>query len=415
MKNKWTLLALLCAIFVTYTVDRALLGLLAVPIQKDLGLTDVQFGFVSAAIFWTFSVCVPFSGLAGDRFDRRKLIGFAAVAWSAMAILAGFAGGFWSLFLLASVALVAPQTMYGPSANALLAECHADTRTIALSCHQAAYYTGWFVSGAAVAGVLALFGSWRAAFFTFGTVGLVLGVGFLIWAGRTGGTSVTSGTGGTSVTRGTKPTLVNSLKSFFGCRTALLVALCYVLEAFVGFGYASWGPKFIAQKFDLTPSAAGTGVMFSYNAAAFAAILVSGFVTDRLVKRYPRFRLALSAGAVLLQVPALVAFALVPSLPLVWTAAAFLGAMIGVVGANQFTMIFDVVSSQYRAGSIGFLNVIAGLVGSTAPIILGALSQNFGVRGFEIGFASFGGVVLVAVVSLVCAMLFTLKSDLIRE
>lgn len=415
MKNKWTLLALLCAIFVTYTVDRALLGLLAVPIQKDLGLTDVQFGFVSAAIFWTFSVCVPFSGLAGDRFDRRKLIGFAAVAWSAMAILAGYAGGFWSLFLLASVALVAPQTMYGPSANALLAECHADTRTIALSCHQAAYYTGWFVSGAAVAGVLALFGSWRAAFFTFGTVGLVLGVGFLIWAGRTGGTSVTSGTGGTSVTRGTKPTLVNSLKSFFGCRTALLVALCYVLEAFVGFGYASWGPKFIAQKFDLTPSAAGTGVMFSYNAAAFAAILVSGFVTDRLVKRYPRFRLALSAGAVLLQVPALVAFALVPSLPLVWTAAAFLGAMIGVVGANQFTMIFDVVSSQYRAGSIGFLNVIAGLVGSTAPIILGALSQNFGVRGFEIGFASFGGVVLVAVVSLVCAMLFTLKSDLIRE
>ena len=412
MKNKWTLLALLCAIFVTYTVDRALLGLLAVPIQKDLGLTDVQFGFVSAAIFWTFSVCVPFSGLAGDRFDRRKLIGFAAVAWSAMAILAGFAGGFWSLFLLASVALVAPQTMYGPSANALLAECHADTRTIALSCHQAAYYTGWFVSGAAVAGVLALFGSWRAAFFTFGTVGLVLGVGFLIWAG---GTSVTSGTGGTSGTSGTKPTLVNSLKSFFGCRTALLVALCYVLEAFVGFGYASWGPKFIAQKFDLTPSAAGTGVMFSYNAAAFAAILVSGFVTDRLVKRYPRFRLALSAGAVLLQVPALVAFALVPSLPLVWTAAAFLGAMIGVVGANQFTMIFDVVSSQYRAGSIGFLNVIAGLVGSTAPIILGALSQNFGVRGFEIGFASFGGVVLVAVVSLVCAMLFTLKSDLIRE
>ena len=409
MRNKWFLLAFLCLIFITYTVDRALLGLLVVPIQKDLGLTDVQFGFLSAAIFWTFSVCVPFSGLAGDRFNRAKIIGFAAVAWSAMAILAGFAGGFWTLFLFASIALVAPQTMYGPSANALLAEQHVRTRTVALSCHQAAYYTGWCLSGAAVAGVLALLGTWRAAFFVFGTVGLLLGAAFLWFAGRT------SGTGETSRTRETKLTLASSLKSFFGCRTALLVAVCYVLEVFIGFGYCSWGTKFIAQKFDLAPSVAGTGVMFSYNIAAFLAILVTGFVTDRFVRKFPRFRLALSAGALVLQVPALVVFGLAASLPLVWTSAVLLGAMIGVVGANQFTMVFDVVPSQCRAGSIGFLNVIAGLVGSTAPIVLGTLSQRFGVHGFEIGFASFGAAALVAIAGLACAMLFTFKSDLIRE
>ena len=409
MRNKWILLALLCLIFITYTVDRALLGLLVVPIQKDLGLTDVQFGFLSAAIFWTFSVCVPFSGLAGDRFNRAKLIGFAAVAWSAMAILAGFAGGFWTLFLFASIALVAPQTMYGPSANALLAEQHVKTRTVALSCHQAAYYTGWCLSGAAVAGVLALFGTWRAAFFTFGAVGLLLGVFFLCLTRRLGGTAGTNGTAGT------RPTLASSLKSFFGCRTALLVAVCYVLEAFIGFGYCSWGTKFIAQKFDLTPSVAGTGVMFSYNIAAFLAILATGFVTDRFVRKFPRVRLALSAGALVLQVPALVVFGFAPSLPLVWTSAVLLGAMIGVVGANQFTMVFDVVPSQCRAGSIGFLNVIAGLVGSTAPIVLGTLSQRFGVHGFEIGFASFGAVALVAIAGLVSAMLFTFRADLIKE
>jgi len=405
MKNKWMLLALLCAIFVMYTVDRALLGLLAVPIQTDLGLSDVQFGFVSAAIFWTFSICVPFSGLAGDRFDRRKLIGFAAIAWSVMAVLAGFACGFWSLFILASVALVAPQTMYGPSANALLAECHTETRTVALSCHQAAYYTGWFVSGAAVAGILALFGSWRAAFFTFGTVGLVLGLAFLFWSRKFLQSS------GPKVTHSDNQTFRQSLQAFFGCRTAVLVAVCYVVLAFIGFGYASWGPKFVAQKFGLTPSAAGTGVMLSYNAAAFVAILITGFVTDRFVKRFPRFRLALSSGAVLLQIPAMVTFALASSLPLVWTSAAFLGAMIGVVGANQFTMIFDVVPSQFRAGSIGFLNVIAGLVGSTAPIALGALSESLGIRGFELGFASMATVQLVAALALVLAMAFTFRRD----
>ena len=103
----------------------------------------------------------------------------------------GFAGGFWSLFLLVSFAIVVPQTVYSPTAHALIASLHKETRTVAMSCHQAAYYTGWFVSGAAVAGVLALFGSWRAAFFTFGALGFILGVVSPCWAGRTQGASST--------------------------------------------------------------------------------------------------------------------------------------------------------------------------------------------------------------------------------
>ena len=412
MKGKWTLLAFLCAIFVTYTVDRALLGILAVPIQEETGISNVRFGVLSAAIFWTYSVCVPFSGLAGDRFNRARIIGFAAVAWSAMTLLAGFASGFWSLLLLVSVAICAPQTLYGPSANALVAEYHKETRTIAMSCHQAAYYTGWFVSGAAVAGVLALFGSWRGAFFTFGSVGLVLGAAFLLVMGRT---SRTSGTGGTSETTAAKPTVSASLKAFFGCKTALLVAVCYVAEVFVGYGYSAWGPKFVAQKFALTPAQAGTGVMFWHYASSFAAILVAGFLTDRFVKRMPRFRMALSTGALVVSMPALWLFGTSGSLPVVWASAATLGAMLGVIGANQFTAIFDVVPSAYRSGSIGFLNVIAGLVGSTAPIALGALSETRGVGGFELGFAAMAGVQLVAIAGLVCAMLFTFRADFIRE
>ena len=86
MKSKWTLVAFLCALFVVYTIDRALLGILAVPIQNETGLDNVKFGILSAAVFWTYSVCVPFSGVLGDRMNRAKLIGFAVIAWSAMAV-----------------------------------------------------------------------------------------------------------------------------------------------------------------------------------------------------------------------------------------------------------------------------------------------------------------------------------------
>ena len=156
------------------TVNRAILGVLAIPIQDELKLSDVQFGLLSSGIFWTYALVVPFAGLVGDRFDRSRLIGWAAIFWSVMTFCAGFANSFTVLFLLVSVAVVVPQTLYSPTANALISEYHKETRTLALSCHQAAYYTGWFVSGAAVAAVLAFCDSWRWTYFIFGGIGIIL-------------------------------------------------------------------------------------------------------------------------------------------------------------------------------------------------------------------------------------------------
>ena len=407
MRNKWTVLAFLCGIFVVYTVDRALIGLLAIPLQKDLGLTDLQLGVLSSAIFWTYAAAVPFAGLAGDRFDRVKLIGLAAVSWSAMAVLAGFANGFASLLLLASFALVIPQTLYSPTASALIASVHKETRTVAMSCHQAAFYTGWFVSGASVAALLSAFGTWRAAFLAFGGLGLLLGSAFL-WFAR-------NASGAASIEQSNKPTIRQSLRAFFGCRSALLASVAYVTVVFVSCGYCAWGPKFVAEKFGVSPARAGTGVMFWHYAASFAAILAAGFLTDALVRKHPRVRIVLSSCALALAIPALVLFAFAPTLSLSLSGAAFLGAMLGVLGANQFTNLFDVIPSDCRAGAIGFLNVAAGLVGSLSPIALGWLSQTRGVRGIELGFAAMGAVLVLPIVAFAVSFFFTFNKERLIE
>ena len=404
--NKWTILAFLCGLFLVYTVDRAILGVLAIPIQDELKLTDVQFGLLSSGIFWTYALVVPFAGLVGDRFDRRRLIGWAAVFWSVMTFCAGFANSFAVLFLLVSVAVVVPQTLYSPTANALISEHHKETRTLALSCHQAAYYTGWFVSGAAVAAVLAFCGSWRWTYFIFGGIGIVLGSAFLLYG---------SSSKAVAAAAAAKPPVSASLKAFFGCPTALLCAFAYIVEVFVGYGYSAWGPKFIAKKFGLTPGAAGTGVMFWHYAAAFAAILTSGWLTDRFIHRYPRFRLAFMLATQFVAAPMLVLFAFGPTLASVWTAAAVFGLSRGAYGANQFAAIFDVVDSRYRAGALGFLNVFAGLIGSLAPIGIGCLSQTYGNRGFEWGFAALGGAFVVAIAALLVAHFVTYGRDMERS
>ncbi len=210
MKNKWVILAALCVLFVFYTFDRTLLGLLAIPIQAETGISNVRYGVLSSAIFWTFAVLAPFAGLAGDRFNRARLIGFAAIAWSLMAFLAGFAGGFWSLLLLASIAIAVPQTLYSPTASAFIASLHKETRTVAMSCHQAAYYTGWLMSGAVVAGIIALFGTWRAVFFTIGGFGMLSGVIFLFLTARVAKEADVAAAGGT------KLRVRDSLRAFWG-------------------------------------------------------------------------------------------------------------------------------------------------------------------------------------------------------
>ena len=155
MKGKWTILALLCAAVLVYTLDRALLGVLAIPIQDETGISDIQFGVLNSAVFWAYAVCVPFAGLIGDRFDRRKIVAISIAVWSLMTVLAGFSCGFWTLLALVSVGITVPQTLYSPSANALIARVYRDSQATAMGFHQAAFYTGWLVSGSAVAALLA--------------------------------------------------------------------------------------------------------------------------------------------------------------------------------------------------------------------------------------------------------------------
>ena len=408
----WSTLLFLCGLFFVYTVDRAFLGLLAIPIQQETGIGDLQFGVLNSAIFWSYALCVPFAGLVGDRFDRRKVIGVAAVLWSVMTLLAGFAGGFWSLLLLVSVAITVPQTFYGPAANPLIAETYGHVKTTAMSLHQAAFYSGWFASGAVVAALLSLFGSWRSAYFVFGTLGIVLGLVFLLRTSRKPNPVRPA------IEQSNNPnnrTIKQSLLAFFGCPSALLAASGYVLMVFVACGYCAWGPKFVAQKFSLSPAAAGTGVMFWHYAAAFVSILLAGVATDRFVRRWPRFRLALQVSVLVLAAPLLTLFGLAPSVTLTFVAAAAYGLLRGLFEANQFMSIFDVVPPSFRASAIGFTNVLAGTIGALSPVILGALSQKQGVRGLELGFSLLGLALLLAAGLMSISLFFTFRKDHNKE
>ena len=170
---KWFLIALLSCAFFFHQADRALFGLLTIPIQNDLHLTDVQIGWINTTLSWTLAAMTVVAGFLGDRFSRKWIITLSLIAWSLMTICMGFIGGFAGALFFRSIATGVGESFYAPSAYALIAVHHKETRSVALSIHQAALYVGLMVSGLVVAWMLGLLGTWRNVFIAFGAAGLV--------------------------------------------------------------------------------------------------------------------------------------------------------------------------------------------------------------------------------------------------
>lgn len=384
--KKWITLAFLCLAFFFYMSDRQLFGLLVPLIQQETGLSKIQIGFIDTAMYWVIAIMMPFSGFAGDRWPRTRVITCAIFGWGAMTLLTGFAGGLFGFILLRSVICTGVQTFYGPSAYALMADEHKTTRTTALSLHQGAMYTGMLVSGALVAVILSKFGSWRWVYFLFGGATILVGVAFasVFWKdARMSGP-------------GAKKSLRQGMRAFFCNPAALCAGAGYVALIFCANACMSWAPAFIVQKFDLDVGTVGKGVMFGPNLAAMVTVLTAGFVTDFFVRRFPRFRLGVQIFALLCGVPLFAAFGFATSARMMFAMLVGWGIVRGLFQSNTFTSLFDVVPAESRASAVGFVNVFAYVIGSFAPVVFGFISHRWGVRGFEVGFAALGALLVLA-------------------
>ena len=408
---KWFLVAMLSCAFFFHQADRALFGLLTIPIQSDLHLTDVQIGWINTTLSWTLAAMTVVAGFLGDRFSRKWIITLSLIAWSLMTICMGFIGGFAGALFFRSIATGVGESFYAPSAYALIAVHHKETRSVALSIHQAALYVGLMVSGLAVAWMLGFLGTWRNVFIAFGAAGCALGV-FFIWALRDGTNSCTNRRTQLSTSNFR---LSTSLRAYFCNPSALCATAGFVAIVFVNNAYLFWAPKFAAEKFAIGVGEAGKGVMLWHHLFAFAAILAGGILTDHFVKKMPRFRLGFQSVALLCGAPALLWIGLAPSFASLLVAASAYGVFRGFFEVNTHASLFDVVAPDHRSTAVGLLNMIAFFFGGLSGVAMGALSQRWGVRGFEIGFGIMAAAYALGAALMAFSFFFTFNKNRITE
>ena len=98
IKVRRYVLTVLVVVYTFNFIDRQILSILLESIKLDLGLSDQALGFLVGFAFAVFYAVlgIPIA-LWADRGNRRNLISFALVLWSAMTALSGCAQNFPSV------------------------------------------------------------------------------------------------------------------------------------------------------------------------------------------------------------------------------------------------------------------------------------------------------------------------------
>lgn len=177
---RFGVLALLGALSFVLYIDRICISRAAPDIQRELGISKPEMGWVFSA--FTIAYClfeVP-TGRWGDRFGSRGVLARIVLWWSAFTALTGFAFGMVSLMIVRFLFGAGEAGAYPNTARVLTRWFPPTSRGRAQGLIIALAQVGAAVAPIACDQLIQRVG-WRGAFGVFGALGVVWVVPFYAW------------------------------------------------------------------------------------------------------------------------------------------------------------------------------------------------------------------------------------------
>lgn len=273
-------LGILVVVYTMNFLDRQILGILASPIKKELGLTDSQVGLMGglafAALYSTLGI--PIAWLA-DRSSRRRIMAYALGLWSAFTALCGLATGFWQLFLARVGVGIGEAGGVAPAYSLISDYFPKHQRARALSVYSLGIPIG---SGCGIlfGGLIASAINWRYAFVIVGAAGLVLAPIFraTVKDPHRGGFDAS----GAPAVKAAPPAFLDVFRIIGRKRTFWLLALGAGMASVCGYGLAFWLPSFFMRSMHLSL----VDTSWFYSAITFGGgcigILGGGILADKV-------------------------------------------------------------------------------------------------------------------------------------
>lgn len=366
----WYVLGLLAAANFLHYANRNVVVTMYDDLRASFDFSNSELGLLTTAFMLTHAPATVFFGWLSDRVDRKRVLAFGLVVWSAAAMLCAAADGIGSM--LAARAIVGLGTAACvPVANALICDyVPATKKARAVS----VFNFGLFLGGA-TGTVLGSMWGFPSAFVVLGAPGFA--VAALIATLRIGPSPSSSTAKRSSDFGDVGGKEVGGLLSIPTYRWTLLGA---VLMAFAAGAYLAWFFDFLQASKGASEDQAlqifGVSLL-----TGLAGVLCGGLVGDRLMQRVAFGRQAAAAIGMGTSVPLALA---VIYLPLGWPfylCSWLLMFTISWYHGPLAASVDDLVPTE-RAGFAQGLYIAAMHLGGTAPAswLIGRVAEDTGLQ-----------------------------------
>jgi MFS family permease len=309
LRSWYTVILLMFGYFLAM-LDRTILPTMIGPIQRDLHITDTQFGLLQGFAFAIFYCIagIPLGWLA-DRWSRRNLIATGIALWSMATLLSAGSSTFTYLFL-ARIGVGVGEATLNPAAYSMMADLFPSNRlTTAVSVFTTGAMAGTgvaFVLGGELVSLLAahsgfqlpLVGhrtSWQVAFICAGAPGLLLAL--LLMTIREPARAVSKGTNVDSHSE-SLAALIHFLKENRASLTLYFAGFsCLNMTLY---GFMTWTPALFLRVYHFRPATVGVSIGTALAGCGISGLLVGGALADHWIqagKRGAHIRVATIAMA----------------------------------------------------------------------------------------------------------------------
>jgi predicted MFS family arabinose efflux permease len=369
-------LFILVVVYTFNFIDRQIVGILAIPIKADLGLTDSQLGLMGGlafALFYT-GLGIPVAMLA-DRFSRTWIMTVALTVWSAMTAASGLATNFWQLFAARLGVGVGEAGGVAPAYSLISDYFPPDQRARALSVFSFGIPIGSAI-GIVFGGIIASLINWRYAFFIVGLAGVVIAPIFRM-------TIKEPPRGQFDRERRDRkaPGLRAILRTLARKPSFWLLSLGASCSSMMGYGVFFWLPSFFVRSYNLTLLNASLFYGAVLLVGGLAGIWAGGWLGDRFGHTRRAQYARIPAFAFLATVPFYVLAILSPTLTVSFLVL-LVPTALGLVWLGPvISAIQHLVRPDMRATASAIFLFINNLIGiGLGTYAIGALSDTLAMR-----------------------------------
>jgi MFS family permease len=394
--RRWVIVAALFLFMLINFADKAVLGLVAIPLMHDMQLTHAQFGLVGSAFFVLFSISGIAVGLIADRVNMKWLLAVLALIWAVAQLPLAWPTSF-TVLLLCRVLLGAGEGPASPLALHVVYTWFDDReRNLPTAIVQQGATAGVVIAGPLLT-FIAQRWHWHATFLTLGAVGIAW---IVLWLclGKTGDRQHNAFPVFAPVATKGPHTASLRFRHMLSDRTVIGVMLqCFVGYAVIAIGF-TWVPAYF--RLGLGFSAHQAGWLFALQVAAQIPLGIAFAVAShRMLKRGVSSKAA--RGKLISAACVVSGFAYCSLLfgapPLIKVALMGLASALAI---QTFTfgpmLVAEVAPAMRRGALLAITNSLVTTAGLIGPVAMGKLLGATGnARGYELGFSVTGLLLLI--------------------